>query len=690
MLKKLLSYFILILFLSIGISARAKYSDYVQVGGKSVKTSTLTTYLLMETYPNSTVTIYLAGTTTLATIYSNNSGTIKLNPFTADSKAYYEFYADNGFYDIKFSGTGIISPFTKAYIALSDPTDTYNPISFGAKCDNSTNDTVAFSAIISLIGSIKATINIPKLGPCRINTTSFPVNITLNFDSSGGLYSNTGQIITIIGPIHAEPIPIFYNALDTQGTVTFPQNTSLVREVYPEWWGGIPSASTSIQRRAVQKAVDSGKPVKLIGVYIVDDTILLNNSTFLRTTISGLGFKTSYIITTNTSTCGIKINYGPSGTPTVVLKDFALRGTGGSFTSGNYGICVIGGNATSITQLIVDDLAIDLFNDDGINLKGPTGPIQIRDTHITDTRNWGIKITFDSNNISPQNVTISGGAIQGYILGGISADAGGSSSISGLNISTVDIELQEEQTKPGIYFNSVLGANVIGITVASINSTLATLGDANVYIDSGSSGNTFIGGINAAHGGLNNIHDVGPNHGNTFIGGLYSNNATPSGGLSYYAEVTSSVRDLFFNPVYNIATFAADHNMVHDNAGKLVMAFGARVATHDLGVDQVLVAPDIYTDFTQTALLTQMEGTTLSISSNIIAPTNNVHLVGTGLIKNISVPGGFIGGAIYLFTGATPFTMDATGNVAVPVTTPAANSMVMCVERPSSLKWYCK
>lgn len=119
--KKLLSCFLLIIFLSIAANARAKYWDFAKRGGKDVKTSATVTHELMETFPLCTVTVYVAGTSTLATIYSDNAGTVKANPFTADAFAYFEFYADDGFFDIRFSGTGIATPFTRSNILLFDP-----------------------------------------------------------------------------------------------------------------------------------------------------------------------------------------------------------------------------------------------------------------------------------------------------------------------------------------------------------------------------------------------------------------------------------------------------------------------------------------------------------------------------------------------------------------------------------------
>jgi hypothetical protein len=54
-----------------------------------------------------TITIYLAGTVTKATIYSTPSGTLKDNPFQTDVLGRFQFFVLPGYYDIEISGAGI-------------------------------------------------------------------------------------------------------------------------------------------------------------------------------------------------------------------------------------------------------------------------------------------------------------------------------------------------------------------------------------------------------------------------------------------------------------------------------------------------------------------------------------------------------------------------------------------------------
>lgn len=64
----------------------------------------------------------------------------------------------------------------------------------------------------------------------------------------------------------------------------------------------------------------------------------------------------------------------------------------------------------------------------------------------------------------------------------------------------------------------------------------------------------------------------------------------------------------------------------------------------------------------KTGLIIQVEGGALTVSGNTIAPTTQIHQCGAGLIKNITVPTGFVSGTIQLIPTAA-FTYDATGNI---------------------------
>jgi hypothetical protein len=54
-----------------------------------------------------TITVYDAGTLNQSTIYSDEDGTAKSNPFSTDSVGRFSFFADPATYDIQVSGSGI-------------------------------------------------------------------------------------------------------------------------------------------------------------------------------------------------------------------------------------------------------------------------------------------------------------------------------------------------------------------------------------------------------------------------------------------------------------------------------------------------------------------------------------------------------------------------------------------------------
>jgi hypothetical protein len=94
---------------------------YVSNVGSATQSPSFTPTYFQQSYPNCTVTVYLTGTTTPATLFSDNSSTPLSNPFTANSNGYWRFYAADGRYDVRFSGGGIPSPFTTADVQLCDP-----------------------------------------------------------------------------------------------------------------------------------------------------------------------------------------------------------------------------------------------------------------------------------------------------------------------------------------------------------------------------------------------------------------------------------------------------------------------------------------------------------------------------------------------------------------------------------------
>ena len=102
--------------------ANQRYNNYCQQGGKTVITSGVSgAPKVQASYPQCQVRVYNSGTVTLATLYSDNIGTPKPNPFTANTDGSYYFYAANGRYDVTMSAGGLPAPVTIGDVLLADP-----------------------------------------------------------------------------------------------------------------------------------------------------------------------------------------------------------------------------------------------------------------------------------------------------------------------------------------------------------------------------------------------------------------------------------------------------------------------------------------------------------------------------------------------------------------------------------------
>lgn len=102
-----------------------------------------------------TVTVYFPGTTNLVSIFSNNSSTPKANPFIANANGYWSFYAESGRYDVQLSGAGLPAPITIGPVMAFDISQFLpNILTYGAKCDGTSDDSPAFVAALLATTSI--------------------------------------------------------------------------------------------------------------------------------------------------------------------------------------------------------------------------------------------------------------------------------------------------------------------------------------------------------------------------------------------------------------------------------------------------------------------------------------------------------------------------------------------------------
>ncbi|KKM62905.1 hypothetical protein LCGC14_1516960 [marine sediment metagenome] len=197
MLKRLLAVVGLLVAIALPAHGRERVSGWCEQGGNTVTVGGLTsTEDVQESFASCTVTVYDVGTLDIASIFSDDSGTVKANPFTASITGFWFWYADDARYDVRLSGGGIVTPFTIGDILL----------------DDTKNDV---TTIVSVASSATPTFD-ASLGTIFTNT------LTANVTSSTISNPVTGQRITI------------YLAQDGTGGWTFawPANVQLRKSTY--------------------------------------------------------------------------------------------------------------------------------------------------------------------------------------------------------------------------------------------------------------------------------------------------------------------------------------------------------------------------------------------------------------------------------------------------------------------------
>jgi hypothetical protein len=157
----------------------------------------------------------------LATLYSDDVGTPKANPFTASVDGTWFFYVPNGNYDVNFSGLGIASPFTIGDLRAFDPTPLWLDVTaapFFTPTDGITDATPALKAVAAAVVANGGTVFFPSSHNEKYLVKDTVVwsslkPITLLSEMAGDTFTTDGPAIVlgadISGPIfrfQAQPI----------------------------------------------------------------------------------------------------------------------------------------------------------------------------------------------------------------------------------------------------------------------------------------------------------------------------------------------------------------------------------------------------------------------------------------------------------------------------------------------------
>ena len=171
---------LLLLLLANPIFARAVYSNWCQQGNQTILVAGITsssTTPVQGSYPGCTITVFQSDGSTLATIYSDNMGTVKANPFTlSGSQGQYSFYADNAIYVVRTANAGL-STFT---FPIYVPIDTSSGGSGITSLNGLTGSSQTFAT-----GTTGSDFNIVSVG------TTHNFNLPTASASNRGLLSST-------------------------------------------------------------------------------------------------------------------------------------------------------------------------------------------------------------------------------------------------------------------------------------------------------------------------------------------------------------------------------------------------------------------------------------------------------------------------------------------------------------------
>lgn len=221
-----------------------RISGWCEAGNKTITiqgSTSSTSTPVQRSYPSCSVTVYLYGTTTLATIYSDPNRTPKTNPFTAAADGTYFFYALDGRYDLKFSGGGIPSPFTAGDVQALD----YQILQSGTGSvarpfKDKINEFVSIQDYGTIAQAVAAapgkTLIIDVSTPVAADLT-IPATVQLRVERGGILVVASGKKLIISGAVDAGLYQIFSGS----GKVYFYGGVGIV-QAYPQWFGATGNA----------------------------------------------------------------------------------------------------------------------------------------------------------------------------------------------------------------------------------------------------------------------------------------------------------------------------------------------------------------------------------------------------------------------------------------------------------------
>lgn len=247
---------------------------------------------------------------------------------------------------------------------------------FVPTCSGSaTADTAALTALKTVLGSTNPnTVQFPaKTDPtklCKLNSITFPANITLDF-TKGGIQGVTGQTITIGSMVAPPDRKVFYNFLSGQASIVF---SRLPLQIPPDWWGAKPDNGTTDGTAAINAALVAGGGGQIVlnpGYYLITSVV---TAAVDGTQIVGAGFYVSGLLC-NLASSGNCLDVIKSGGAAqishIVLRDFQVSSTQGAGSAvRKTGIRITEVSNLAITRIKVNGMVSSGKDSIGIQFRG--------------------------------------------------------------------------------------------------------------------------------------------------------------------------------------------------------------------------------------------------------------------------------------------------------------------------------
>ena len=203
---------------------------------------------------SATVSAYLAGTTTLASIYAASAGGAAVNSVVSSSvNGYFSFYVDSTDYVETQLFKVVVSKAN--YSPVTWDNLTLYPVfltSTGVTTILYLSNYATFAAAIAAIGASVTTLVLDAARTISINTT-VPSTLSIIGTNEGVLTINNGITLTINGAFEAGIYQVFSCVGSGSVVFGFP---SKAEPVYPQWWGAL-ADNAHDDTAAIQAAINS-------------------------------------------------------------------------------------------------------------------------------------------------------------------------------------------------------------------------------------------------------------------------------------------------------------------------------------------------------------------------------------------------------------------------------------------------